>query len=354
MVPWVSNEFESDEASRRLKSKVFRAGLAFLISGALLGWLLSKLDLAEAWSRFQEADLRWLAAAALFSFLVLLLRGLRFSALEGTRFWLTTAAVANQNFLNRVTPLRLGELSLPYLLHRHAGADLARALVHLLLIRVIDLAVVVFAVLAGVALRAKAAAGPAFLPTLGAALLLALLLLYFRRLLRAALGAGRWLAARLGLARLPAVDRVLGKLAKAVDDGERMQKRAAALVTSSSLALFVAQVAMFGCLLLAFDVRISLSALALGGAVAQAGAAIPVASVGTFGTQEASWVAGFVWAGVSMQDALVTAVACQFLTLAFAAAFALPSWLWLQRGPRSQHPVQEPADLLPLAPKNPE
>src|SRR5690606_29590125 len=161
--PWVSNEFESDEASRRLKSKVFRAGLAFLISGALLGWLLSKLDLAEAWSRFQEADLRWLAAAALFSFLVLLLRGLRFSALEGTRVWLTTAAVANQNFLTRVTPLRLGELSLPYLLHRHAGADLARALVHLLLIRVIDLAVVVFAVLAGVALRAKAAAGPAFL-----------------------------------------------------------------------------------------------------------------------------------------------------------------------------------------------
>ncbi|WP_373044048.1 lysylphosphatidylglycerol synthase domain-containing protein [Vulgatibacter sp.] len=315
-------------------SKTTRAILATLVSCALLGLLLSQLDLAAAAARFRQADAGWLLLGALWSLLVLLVRGVRYAVLNRHARWpLTTAATAIQVFLNRVTPLRLGELSLPWILRRHAGEDAARSIVSVVLVRLVDLAVVVAAVVLGLLLRRGGEGAPPLLPSLAALAALALGLATFRLWLRLGLDGAAWLSRRLRLDRFPAVGRILAKLRGAVADGESLGKGQTAWVAATSLAIFVGQMLLFDALLQAFGVSIPVLDLAQGGAVAQAGAAIPVAAFGSFGTQEASWVAGFVWVGVPMQDALVTAIACQFVTLAFAALFALPAWLWLARQP---------------------
>ena len=313
---------------------------AVAVSCALLAWLLSRLDLARAMERYRSAEPGWLGVAALLSLAVLALRGVRFSSLsDRAGFGVTTASVATQVFLNRVTPLRLGELSLPLLLRRHAAEDLARSLVRLLLVRLIDLAVVAAAIVVAAALQARDRAN-GLLPTLVALGLLALLLATFRRWMRWGARIAASVVRKAG--RSAPLERALARLEDAVAHGDAAGPAARAILVSTSLGIFVAQMAMFAALLRAFGVHLPVAALALGGAVAQAGAAIPVASVGTFGTQEASWVAGYVWAGLGQEDAIVTAVAAQVITLAFAAAFALPAWLWLQRRAAATAPEPSP------------
>jgi len=320
---------------------VIRAVAAIAVSCALLALLLSRLDLDGAMERYRSAEPGWIALASLLSLSVLVLRGIRFASLsDRAGFGVATAAVATQVFLNRVTPLRLGELSLPLLLRRHAGEDTARSLVRLLLVRLVDLAVVVAAIALGAALLARDGSAGDLAPTLGALLLLALLLATYRRWIRWMAAMSSAAARKVGVARL---ERALARLEDAASQGDDASPASRAVLVATSLGIFVAQMAMFAALLRAFGVHLPVAGLALGGAVAQAGAAIPVASVGTFGTQEASWVAGYVWAGLPLNDAIVTAVAAQVITLAFAAAFALPAWLWLQR----RSPREQAADAAP-------
>jgi uncharacterized membrane protein YbhN (UPF0104 family) len=318
-----------------LRSKAARAALACIVSGALLALLLSQLDLAEASARFRAARPGWLVVAALASVFVLLVRGARYAVLNQHARWpLTTAATAIQVFLNRVTPLRLGELSLPWILRRHAGEDAARSIISVVLVRLIDLAIVVAAVVIGLGLRRSGDGAPPLLPSVAALVLLGVGLAAFRPCLRLCFHLAGRVAHALRLDRVATVGRALEKLQAAVADGDSLSRTQTAWITATSVAIFLGQMLLFAALLEAFSVHVGLLELMQGGSVAQAGAAIPVAAFGSFGTQEAAWVAGFVWVGVSMQDALVTAVACQVITLAFAGVFALPAWLWLARQPR--------------------
>ena len=78
------------------------------------------------------------APAMVFPLAVLLARGLRFRVLT-TRAGLVTvtAAIGVHNFLVRIIPFRLGELSLPYLLARQE--PLTRTLLSLVLVRLLEL-----------------------------------------------------------------------------------------------------------------------------------------------------------------------------------------------------------------------
>lgn len=306
-----------------------RWAVAGVVSFGLLAWLVAQLDEGNLSARLATAGWEWLALAAASSCGVLLCRGLRFWALiPGAGAPLTTAAVAIQVFLNRVTPFRLGEISLPLLLARHGGVDLASSLVDLLFVRLLDLTLVLCAIGLSLGLR-HGSEGWVWL----AVCALALSLLTFRTWLGAASRLAHRIAARLGWTRFHEVDRILGKLVAASTAAKALGAKRRLVVGATSLGVFVFQAGVFGCVLLAFGVEVPWVDLARGAAVAQAGAAVPVAAVGTFGTQEAAWVAGFSWVGVSLEDAIVTGIAAQLLTLAFSAAFALPAWLWLGRRP---------------------
>lgn len=314
------------------KTSFYRAAAAIAISAGLLALLLSRLEWAPALARFRSVDPRWLGLAALFSLAVLALRALRFATLTRTaKLEITTAAVATQVFLNRVTPFRLGELSLPLLLKRHGAESFSGSLVSLVFVRILDLGIVVWAI----ALSLAVAPDRSNLPSLaGASLLLLLLLGTFRRWLGALIRLLRSGTRRLG-GRLAPLDRAMSKLAEASAEAGRLEGPAYAKVALTSLGIFLGQAALFGSILMAYGIPLPLPLLARGAAVALAGAALPVAAVGTIGTQEASWVAGFAWVGVPLEASIVSGIAAQILTLIFSALWALPAWLFLSR--RASH-----------------
>lgn len=311
--------------------------LGVLISGALLALILTQIDLATAWIRLRSAHLSWLAAATGAAFLVLLLRGLRFWILSrAAPLGLVVCAVGIQNFLLRITPFRAGELSLPWLLHKAAGESAAESLVALLVVRVLDLVIVLgCAVGAGIWWFGGALTGTLYLLA-GGALVLVAILVRFRWCVALGLRFARWLAERTGMVRVAFVPKTLDALDAAIAESTRLSPRRWAGLAITTALLTVVHFAIYGFLLAAFDSTADVRQLVVGTAFTQVSSALPIPTVGSIGSYEAGWIAGFVWVGVPLKEAALMGVMTQLITLGYAALFALPAAAILLRGRRSR------------------
>src|SRR5690606_331465 len=123
--------------------------------------------------------------------------------------------------------------------------DAARAVISLVLVRLVDLALVLAAVVMGLLLRRTGEGAPPLLPTAAALAAFGLLLAAFRPTLRLAFAIAARLSARLGQERFPVVGKVLGKLQAAVADGESLDRGQMARVALCSLGIFTCQTALF-------------------------------------------------------------------------------------------------------------
>lgn len=312
--------------------RAVRAGLALVVSAGLVTWVLSRADLGAL--RARAADLRPGALAAAFgcSFAVLLLRAQRFQALaEKADYPTTVAAVAVQNFLVRVTPFRIGELGLPVVLQRHAGEPLMRSLVNVLLVRLVELWALLLLGAGATAAFFGASGGAGGTLTLALLGLVTLAVLTFRAWLGALT---RW-ARRLGAPQAAGfrgrIWRALDRLEEVLEDGGRLALAARLRLGLGTLLIAAFQSALFYALLAVFGVEATVLQVLVGGTAAQFASAVPVPSVGSVGPLEAAWVAGFTWVGIGWEDAVVTAVGCQVITLAFASLFAAAAWARLAR-----------------------
>lgn len=317
---------------RTIVRSVVRTLLALGVSAALVLWVLRRADLDRLAARAGDLRPGPLALAFGCSTAVLLLRAQRFHALSARAGYGTTvAAVAVQNFLVRVTPFRVGELGLPVVLHRYAGEPLVRSVVNVLLVRLVELWMLLLVGASATAAFVGPAGGVGFAMPLALLTLVTLAVFTFRWWL----GALARAAQRLGAPDAPglrgrlrrAVDRVVEVLA----DGDRLSLPARLRLAGGTLAIAVFQSGLFWSLLAVFGVRAGLVQVLVGGTAAQFAAAVPVPSVGSVGPLEAAWVSGFTWVGIGFDDAVLTAVGCQVITLAFAGLFAAGAWLWLGR-----------------------
>lgn len=311
---------------------IVRTTVALAVSGALLAWVLRRVDLGVLGARAADFEGAPLVLALVCSVAVLLLRAQRFQALaERADFGTTIAAVAVQNFLVRVTPFRVGELGLPVVLARHAGEPLVRSVVNVLLVRLVELWMLLLVGAAATSVFVGPRGGPGF----------ALVLVLFVGVTAAVFTFRWWLG---GLARAARrvgepdtaglrgkLRRILDRLLEVLADGDRLSLGARLRLGLGTLAIAGCQSVLFGSLLAMFGVEVRAVQVLVGGTAAQLAAAAPVPSVGSVGPLEAAWVAGFTWVGIGREDAIVTAVGCQVVTLAFAAVFACVAWLWLGR-----------------------
>ncbi len=303
-----------------------RTLLALAVSLGLLALVLWGVDLEAAWARLREASPAWLGISLLASFAVLWARALRFWALtREARPAQVVGAIALQNFLVRVTPMRLGELSLPWLLHKHAGEPAGHSLVSLLLVRLLELWVLLVTA-AGAALLWFGGAGSLRLGVVaGAVALLGLALVWFRSWLRWGVAVARWVAARSGAAEAPVVRKGFAQLDEALGESAGLSSKQRVGLGLGTLVVVALQFVLYGCLVRACGLDLHPMQLVVGAAAAQVAGALPVISVGSLGTHETGWTVGFVWVGLGLTDAVVSGLFTQVVTLAFAGLFALPA-----------------------------
>lgn len=313
-------------------ARVLRIAAAFCISGGVVAALAAQLDWRRAIEALRLAELGWIAVAMAWSLAIVWARGMRWTALQPEPgFGVNTSAIAVQTFYNRIAPMRLGELTLPFLLRRHAGQEASRTLVLLIVVRIVELAVAIGLLALATLLRTGTAHVGWLLVLVGLLVAIGILLLRFRDVMRLCLRVAAAVTRWLRVDRFPRVGRALERIEQAMAGESQLSPRLRASLLLWTVGLQSMQIASFDAILRAFGIDLGLLALVQSASIALAGPALPLPSVGMVGTLEASWAIGFVWVGVPLESAILTGIATQVLTLAFAAVVALVCWWYLLR-----------------------
>ena len=241
-------------------SQVKRAVAGILVSSALLPLVLtSSISLTGA---HHNTRLEWMLGARK---LVLTTDGVYAWILaEKANLAAVMAVVGVQNFLSRITPFRLGELSLPYYLQRTSGESAVRTLMSLLLVRLLELWLVL--VMAGVSLfllfdsskRHGAVTLTIFVVILTA------VLASFGHLMRLGVQILRALSTRLNLERWAIFGTLMQRLDDAIKNRQSLTRRQQVNLLIASLAVVLANQLTFDCIMRALNFELSFLQIIIG------------------------------------------------------------------------------------------
>lgn len=317
--------------------------LAVLVSGSLLGYLLSQVEPAEI-----LAAARGMALRPFGVFLVLLLAGvgarsLRYRLLLGppVRMSLLTGIVLVRNSFVDLVPARLGELSYIYLLTSRAGRRVEDGLASLMLAVAFDVVALMPLVL--LALLAVGVEGALSGPWLAvAALLLGLLALGGAR-------AAGWVGRRLAqvvspdetsTGRRAALGALIRGTARALDDA--WARRVAVPALAISIVVRLCKFGSYFFLVLAImesrgdpATNLDFFRVFLGVLSAEIAAALPIPTIASLGTFEAAWAASFTQLGFAREDAIISGVVAHAVSQVVEytlGGLALVVIMWPARG----------------------
>ncbi|MBN1770363.1 MAG: flippase-like domain-containing protein [Deltaproteobacteria bacterium] len=313
---------------------VLRVLLAVAVTTALAALIVWAVPFGEVLEALERFDPAWLPALLGSYALTFPCRAARFRALGVPlgRTDLTAVATIHQ-FMNRVLPVRAGELAFPVLVKRLCGTSLVEGVALIALGHLLDLALIAVAFLAGLLAlpQTRAAVGPVG-TTLVAAALPAMLAGY---LLLPSLGSrlARTLAAR-WRARRPRWSAKLERAAETLAAVRAVSRRAFASAAVWTLMLWLTTFVSCWATMAAMRVPVEPAAVVVGSTAAILASVVPIGGIGSFGTLEGGWAAGFVLVGVAPADAVASALVLSGTTFAFTMVAAGVSWLRLRGASR--------------------
>ncbi len=312
------------------RPRVLRVVLALAVTGALAALIVWAVPFGEVLAALEAFDPVWLPALLGSYALTFPCRAARFRAL-GVPLGLTdlTAVATIHQFMNRVLPVRAGELAFPVLVKRLCGTSLVEGVALIALGHLLDLALIALAFLAGLLVlpQTRAAVGPVGTALVAAALpamLAGYLLLpsLGSRLARAL--AGRWRERR------PRWSVRMERAAETLAAVRAVSRRAFASATVWTLMLWLTTFASCWATMAAMNVPVEPAAVVVGSTAAILASVVPIGGLGSFGTLEGGWAAGFVLVGVAPAEAVASALVLSGTTFAFTSVAAGVSWLRLR------------------------
>jgi glycosyltransferase 2 family protein len=309
-----------------VKRIVLRFVLGAAVSGLILAALLSLTSpraIADLLARTRPAGV--LHGLLLYA-LAYALRALRLRALGLRARWPTLFHIACvHQALNKVLPLRAGELSYPWLARRIVGQGFGEALIGLAYLRFLDLVGVAVLFAGTLALHRSLYLGDLRLGFLASLVLLfgaLAALLWLLPLLRLAIG----LASRLLGPRA-----VLRRALAAVERFPKLGLRAHVSLAALTLAAWLLVYGTFHVLLAAFGVPLDGARTVLGATAGVIASVLPVQGLGSFGTLEAGWALGMSLVGMEPRTAIATGIGIQVFTFLYAMLLGASGWLALRR-----------------------
>lgn len=308
-------------------------------AGALLiGLATSAAVWGGLWALIPELQWRsfspgWLTLGVGASLVIWFARACRLWALKACSLSLALKVVAVHGGLLRVTPMRLGELSLPYLLKRWGEVPVTHSAALLLWVRLSELmalALTTCCALLSLAWRSELLNG-VDIPPLALSCACGLIL----ALLGASLRYARSAIERASASLLRAGEQrgwgELTRLMRRLEDGRqelpKLSISSALLLCGLSVSIFITQLALFECVLLSCGwSELGWEGLVIGSAATHLSGVAPLPTIGNVGGHELGWVMGFRWVGVPHEVTLISALLSQLYTLALALLWWLLSY----------------------------
>jgi uncharacterized membrane protein YbhN (UPF0104 family) len=313
------------------RRRALRIAAAVAVTGGLAALIALAVPYGEVADAFRGLEPLWLVPMLAAYTLTFPCRAARFRSL-GVPLSLPalTGVSAIHQCMNRLLPLRTGEFAFPVLVRRLCGKSLVEGLALVALCLLLDLVIVVVAFLAALLAvpQARDAVGP-----VGTALIVAALPVLLAGYLLLP-GLGSRLARRLGERLAPRHPKAAERLARAADTLEAVRT----LSRRGFFGAVVWTVLQWATLFVTFWSALAATGIDLGPAEVVAGstaaiiaAAVPVGGVGSFGTLEGGWAAGFVLVGVPRGPAVASALVVSATSLVLVLVLAAISWAFLGR-----------------------
>ncbi len=330
-------------AAGRWRAWAWQAGLAVVLLVVLVLWAMPE-DAGRSMVRvLAGADLLTLAAALALYPLITAARAIRLMValglpLAGRTLWALGRTAAVHSVLASFIPMRLGEISLVWLLNRAVGTPVANGSALLLVLRLLDLAVVLGAGLLALAwLPAARAALPNAGPLAGAALVALL----------AGLAVTPVLARRL-LALTPVLPGRVGRFLTGV-------LTAVGATTAGRLSwLLIWTLPVWAPIFViawlcanALEPGVGLAGGIAGGSATALASVLPVNTVANVGTFEAAWMLALMPAGLDRATALATGVLFHLVVLSGSAILGLLALPGRWRGGADEGQARPEAGTFP-------
>ena len=280
-----------------------------------------------------QIDWKWLVVGALTYWAEVILVGVRAVVLlstHGMRPKITVVLISNlHNFINKITPARMGELSFPYLLHRYAQISYKKALSVLIVVRLADFYTISFVAPMSLVLSCETQLWSYLnwlwlLAAVGIVSLVAIMLTkyvyplidYIERLLLI-----------LKSQRLSVILNLWRDLCSMFESAVRGKLLE---VGVCSVVIWFLLYCTFIALGKAMNIGVPSRHFLVSGTFAILGTLLPISGVGHFGGLEAGWVLGLTLVGTTYASAIASALGVSLLTTLFALLIALASLVVLE------------------------
>ncbi len=315
----------------------------WVFTGLIVWFMLAQVNLDSVRPLFANFSVAWLLLGFASYFVTNIFRDVRTWLLLGRsrrEILILLPVFFVVSLANNSLPARMGEVSHVYLTSRVLKAGVGASTAGLVAVRIFDYLTVALTFVAAWAISA---------PHLSIAgeqvALIAIPVILAGAVLLAALP---WLGTRLPALVAGGLQRVrLSRLSEYVErEGRATLETLASFRTPrlyvqmvlTSLGVWLFTYLWFACFLEAVGYHAPLPQVIFGSTFAVLTKAIPLASVGGFGTHEAGWALGFSLIGFDLQAAILSGFAVNVLTLAASAVFGFPSLLILRRVDSAQTP----------------
>jgi len=327
-----------------------RRGLALLVTLILVGILLAQISPVQVVQLLLSVSPGWLGLGFACYAVTNGFRALRASHLVSSRPVAATSLVPisfAQSLFNNILPARSGELSFIYLLGKRHQVPWGEATAVLISARVLD-----YLAVAGLFLTFGLAGLGEMTGHKWQLLMAAWLVMLLSVVILVVLARFGTLALRLVEA---ASGRLLpdSRLAAGLLTQMRAAVRAFEVILSQrrrllpaiaySLPIWLGTFAWFYAFMIGLGLRVTPVQLVLGATFAVLSKALPLGTVGGFGTHEAGWTVGFMLVGLEREMAIASGFAVNILTLLASLLFGLGSlgWMAWQWGRPMAWPVRE-------------
>ena len=286
--------------------------LIFLILAiVIIYFLISNIDVQKTADALVKADFTFVILSAAIYTVSNFFKSLRFNILlkeSSISIPKMFTISAYQNFFNQIMPARTGELTFLYYTKLIANVRASASLHALLISRMMDLVVVcLFFIIALTLHRGENLSAPLIIAAL---LMGAFSFLFIFKLHWLVLLGKRMFTFFVSLLRIkekPLTVKINGKIETLLEEFINIDmKKKIPLAAITSLFVWLSLYAFSYTTILAFGVDIEFLAAVAGSTGAVLTNVLPINSFGSFGTMEAGWTGGFLFVGMSMQEAVTT------------------------------------------------
>ena len=280
----------------------------------------------------------WASLGCAGYFLAILFRALRYK-------WLIYSKDISLNELFRISvfynlslmvfPSKLGELSYPYFLNKISGVNLTEGLASLIASRVYDFFVIlVIFLFASIGFQSLFKVNILFIILLSILLIGLVLLVFFHmnHLLKFISRVIEKLSKRVRREKSKPFQWVQRKIHETAEDFYAIKARKTYLpVALTSLISWIMVFLAFYAFMRGFGISIPFLDVVFGSAVAVIANALPIGSLGNWGTLEAGWAAGFLIIGLPKGKAIASGFGVHILIFVICVVFGFVSWVTLKK-----------------------